>query len=399
MKPQAVDFSFVNKNIKEGSMKSDNLFESDFSLVSEVTSENENSVKIFIDNVDVTETQCNFSVSEPEAEEPDDVPDESEGIRENNSYAEQFSVPEFSAQRNNLFSGKTEDSVLKKLANSNGRVSLQEISMQLRKNFDYKDNVIPIDKDYRELLPESINLKTESLGLNHSELNSIISKLDSNLAETKSFSVTDSISDYTEESSADFSDSAAEAVEYDNYDTVTEVSDSSDSQESMGSGAENGLLEAFRAIYNTQSVSKGSVAFSFNVESDFSLNIERLVKIIESSVANNVKEVNLQLHPESLGKVTLRFTRDSTGVNVKISVREEEVRKMLLGDLQSLSKNLSGKGLSAAVIEISTESKLSSNYKDGRGQQNSRGGSNSGSRKKTSDLSLPDNFFKDIISE
>lgn len=406
MKPQAVDFSFVNKNIKDGGVKSDNLLESDFSLFSELASSDrgsENPVKIFVDGIDVANSEVEIPIVEPDSEEFEELPTDQEDTEVNSEYAAQFTVLEPMQEQTVVLppADKTDSAVTEAPpADSEDKADLSEKNRLLRKNFDYKDNAIPVDKNYEEFKSESINFKAQSLTDNHTELNNMIRELDLKLDETKNFTVPEAASIYTDEvldDSVDYDSSA----EYDNgtVDEPIKITDSSDFENDFSFDADGELLEAFRAIYNTQSLSKDSTVYSFSVENDFSLNIERLVDIIERSVAGNVKEVNLQLQPESLGNVTLKFTRDSAGVSVKIGVRDEEVREMLLGDLQSLSKTLNGKGLSAAVVEIVTESRLGGSYKDGRGHKNGRGGGNNGGRKKTSDFNLPDSFFKDMLSE
>lgn len=406
MKPQAVDFSFVNKNIKDGGVKSDNLLESDFSLFSELASSDrgsENPVKIFVDGIDVANSEVEIPIVEPDSEEFEELPTDQEDTEVNSEYAAQFTVLEPMQEQTVVLppADKTDSAVTEAPpADSEDKADLSEKNRLLRKNFDYKDNAIPVDKNYEEFKSESINFKAQSLTDNHTELNNMIRELDLKLDETKNFTVPEAASIYTDEvldDSVDYDSSA----EYDNgtVDEPIKITDSSDFENDFSFDADGELLEAFRAMYNTQSLSKDSTVYSFSVENDFSLNIERLVDIIERSVAGNVKEVNLQLQPESLGNVTLKFTRDSAGVSVKIGVRDEEVREMLLGDLQSLSKTLNSKGLSAAVVEIVTESRLGGSYKDGRGHQNGRGGGNNGSRKKTSDFNLPDSFFKDMLSE
>lgn len=380
MKTQIIDFSFTNKNIKEVTKKSDNFFDSNFSLKDEKIRGDENSIEIVCNR--------NFSVQSEEENEEEIKKEEVSEIctLQHQTAGVGFLLPEL-----NISDTSGGESLLKKVAEASNPVSLQELGDQVRKN-NLDDKLIPIDKNYIEYLSEDINIQLDDINPTNEELNNLIQDLDSSLSSVKNFrhEGEDVVSDVYGRKNLNSEDS--------NFSIINET-EYEESRSDTDSNANDEVLKTFHAMYNTQTVSRNHTVVNFGVESNLSLNIEKLIKIIENGVANNVKEVNIQLEPESLGKVTLKFLRTAEGVNVKINVQDNNARNLLLGDLQDLSRSLSEKRLSVSMVEVNVGQQLSGDYKDGHGRNSHSGSQKDNNKNENGDFKLFSGTLKNVISE
>jgi flagellar hook-length control protein FliK len=80
--------------------------------------------------------------------------------------------------------------------------------------------------------------------------------------------------------------------------------------------------------------------------------IESLAKETASSIKNGVTELNVQLEPEHLGKMTLRFSAEEGQVAVRIEVNNSEVKQVVDAQMPRLREELQQRGISMDRVEV-----------------------------------------------
>ncbi len=101
--------------------------------------------------------------------------------------------------------------------------------------------------------------------------------------------------------------------------------------------------------------------------------IDQIVQSAKMVKGDGTSQLEIQLRPEHLGKVTLLLTATEDGVTARIKAQSEQVRGMLTSGLTDLVASLKDMGINMKHIDI-THSEMSSDLSRGNSQQQSMHG-------------------------
>ena len=79
---------------------------------------------------------------------------------------------------------------------------------------------------------------------------------------------------------------------------------------------------------------------------------DEMVSRIDAMHTDNQSAMTIELKPEFLGKVALEIAMDATGLHVKISAADGDVRNMINGQINALISSLENKGIQVVEVEV-----------------------------------------------
>lgn len=86
---------------------------------------------------------------------------------------------------------------------------------------------------------------------------------------------------------------------------------------------------------------------------------DQVMNQIMDQMANNVKgqvtELEMQLNPESLGKVNVRLVAEESGLTAKFTAENEMVKGILESQLVQLKENFTNQGIKVNAVEVAVE--------------------------------------------
>ncbi|MCL2046244.1 MAG: flagellar hook-length control protein FliK [Oscillospiraceae bacterium] len=80
--------------------------------------------------------------------------------------------------------------------------------------------------------------------------------------------------------------------------------------------------------------------------------IDEMVYRVEEMHTENQNAMTIQLKPEFLGKVALEIAMDASGLHLKISAADGDVRNMINGQINALIESLQTKGFEIVEVEV-----------------------------------------------
>ena len=96
---------------------------------------------------------------------------------------------------------------------------------------------------------------------------------------------------------------------------------------------------------------------------------DEMVSRIETMTTESRQTVSIQLKPEFLGKVALEIAMDATGLHVKISAADTDVRSMINSQINALVESLSNKGIEVVEVEVAYTGVDNGAFKDSNHNQ------------------------------
>ena len=134
---------------------------------------------------------------------------------------------------------------------------------------------------------------------------------------------------------------------------------------------------------------------SINAESAFegyNVSSEEIVRQIIDAVKVNVNststEMELQLHPESLGKVNLVVAAKDGIITAQIAAQDEAVKNVIENQLVMLKESFEQQGLKVEAVEVTVQSHGFETGKNLEGRDDNAGSENDGSHRQTRRLTL-----------
>lgn len=129
--------------------------------------------------------------------------------------------------------------------------------------------------------------------------------------------------------------------------------------------------------------------------------MDQILEHIKVNAKPDVQELELSLHPASLGNVKVNLTSKAGEVTAEFKVQNELVKAAVEAQLQELRETFKAQGTKVTAIEVSVEMQsFDSNLWQGKGQDNEAGnGDGSKRRPRRIDLNTLDDQFTEEATE
>ena len=169
---------------------------------------------------------------------------------------------------------------------------------------------------------------------------------------------------------------------------ITLASDNNTGSEMTGNGSESLSGQFLETLIS-------NVDNSINAESAFEgygVSSEEIVRQIIDAVKINVNsastEMELQLHPESLGKVNLVVAAKDGIITAQIAAQDEAVKNVIENQLVMLKESFEQQGLKVEAVEVTVQSHGFEAGKNLEGRGDDAGSENEGGQRQTRRLTL-----------
>lgn len=169
---------------------------------------------------------------------------------------------------------------------------------------------------------------------------------------------------------------------------ITLTSDNNTGSQMTGNGSESLSGQFLETLIS-------NVDNSINAESAFegyNVSPEEIVRQIIDAVKVNVNststEMELQLHPESLGKVNLVVAAKDGIITAQIAAQDEAVKNVIENQLVMLKEGFEQQGLKVEAVEVTVQSHGFETGKNLEGRDDNAGSENDGSHRQTRRLTL-----------
>ena len=169
---------------------------------------------------------------------------------------------------------------------------------------------------------------------------------------------------------------------------ITLTSDNNTGSEMTGNGSESLSGQFLETLIS-------NVDNSINAESAFEgygVSSEEIVRQIIDAVKVNVNsastEMELQLHPESLGKVNLVVAAKDGIITAQIAAQDEAVKNVIENQLVMLKEGFEQQGLKVEAVEVTVQSHGFEAGKNLEGRSDDTDGENEGGHRQTRKLTL-----------
>ena len=110
-------------------------------------------------------------------------------------------------------------------------------------------------------------------------------------------------------------------------------------------------------------------------DADSEMIFNQITDYIKGQITDGVSEVEMQLHPESLGTLHIRLTAKDGMLTAQFTAQNDAVKAALEGQMIQLKETFKEQGMSVEAIEVTVEShKFDQNFSENRGslQQENR---------------------------
>ena len=85
--------------------------------------------------------------------------------------------------------------------------------------------------------------------------------------------------------------------------------------------------------------------------------LEQITESIKVDISNELSEVNLKLHPESLGNVSVKISANHEGIlTAHFTAQNESVKAIIESQAVVLREALESKGVTVEAIEVAVQS-------------------------------------------
>lgn len=136
----------------------------------------------------------------------------------------------------------------------------------------------------------------------------------------------------------------------------------SNGTESQLNGQNNSFLQNF--IQNNAQASEVQMQetqSTFEMQNTTEL-IDQIVEYMKVQVKSDVSQLEMQLHPESLGTLTIHLTAKEGVMTAQFTTQNEDVRAIIQSQIVELKQNLEAQGLKVSAVEVTV-----ANYSQGDG--------------------------------
>lgn len=140
------------------------------------------------------------------------------------------------------------------------------------------------------------------------------------------------------------------------------------------SGQTNPFAQEMAVSNQTESVQAAPESAGY-FDADTEMIFNQITDYIKGQITDGVSEVEMQLHPESLGTLHIRLTAKDGMLTAQFTAQNDAVKAALEGQMIQLKETFKEQGMSVEAIEVTVEShKFDQNFSENRGsmQQNDR---------------------------
>jgi len=161
--------------------------------------------------------------------------------------------------------------------------------------------------------------------------------------------------------------------------TVKKVSDNleknnSGNKENKNQQSENtlnmGVTETTTVVNNEGMVVTETVTSYSNTENV----VRQVIDFVKVSLTDDVQNMEMQLHPASLGTVNMQVTSQNGVVTAHLTVSNEMVKGILESQLIKLQETFEAQGTKVSAIEVSVSANMNFNAENGNENQNNEAG-------------------------
>ena len=126
----------------------------------------------------------------------------------------------------------------------------------------------------------------------------------------------------------------------------------------------------------------------FDADSEMIFN--QITDYIKGQVTDGISEVEMQLHPESLGTLHIRLTAKDGMLTAQFTAQNDAVKAALEGQMIQLKETFKEQGMSVEAIEVTVEShKFDQNFSENRGSMQQDGRRPSKQARRQINLNIP----------
>lgn len=137
----------------------------------------------------------------------------------------------------------------------------------------------------------------------------------------------------------------------------------SDSGQSEDSGTQQGLLKELKTVQQDKTAEVSDSYITSGAENQTSTQytdkissvenaIDTIVNDITSMRTNEKKELEIQLEPESLGKLSISLSMGENGLTAQIRTGDSEIKSIIAGQINMLVDSLKNSGISVQNIDV-----------------------------------------------
>ena len=152
------------------------------------------------------------------------------------------------------------------------------------------------------------------------------------------------------------------------------------------SGSIQGTFAQVMATTSTETISGAEV-------------IKQVIEAVKVTGGKEIQSLEIQLNPQSLGKVNLTVTAKNGIVTAELIAQNEQVKKAMETQLSTLKENLQNQGIKVEAVEITVQSHAFESGQNLKGNDSSNEGQNKNSKKGLKLDSLDDLLEDDMSDE
>ena len=169
---------------------------------------------------------------------------------------------------------------------------------------------------------------------------------------------------------------------------ITLNSDNNTESEMAGNGSESLSGQFLETLINNvdNSVNAESAFEGYNVSSEEI--VRQIIDAVKVNVNSASTEMELQLHPESLGKVNLVVAAKDGIITAQIAAQDEAVKNVIENQLVMLKESFEQQGLKVEAVEVTVQSHGFEAGKNLEGRSDDAGSENEGGQRQTRRLTL-----------
>lgn len=169
---------------------------------------------------------------------------------------------------------------------------------------------------------------------------------------------------------------------------ITLTSDNNTGSHMTGNGSESLSGQFLETLISNvdNSINAESAFEGYNVSSEEI--VRQIIDAVKVNVNSTSTEMELQLHPESLGKVNLVVAAKDGIITAQIAAQDEAVKNVIENQLVMLKESFEQQGLKVEAVEVTVQSHGFETGKNLEERDDNAGSENDGSHRQTRRLTL-----------
>ena len=169
---------------------------------------------------------------------------------------------------------------------------------------------------------------------------------------------------------------------------ITLTSDNNTGSQMTGNGSESLSGQFLETLISNvdNSINAESAFEGYNVSSEEI--VRQIIDAVKVNVNSTSTEMELQLHPESLGKVNLVVAAKDGIITAQIAAQDEAVKNVIENQLVMLKESFEQQGLKVEAVEVTVQSHGFETGKNLEGRDDNAGSENDGNHRQTRRLTL-----------